>query len=152
MNKGGHLLVGIGTGLVVLVILKLIAHFFNIIPDLQLINILFYCGVIIIYSLLPDIDHKSGTITWWFLGLGIAGLFVAKYLDNNILFIYSAGLLAFTFIAAQFMSHRGFIHTILFGALISVPLYFLVDINCAIIGFTCFWSHLWADDIPWKFI
>ena len=72
--------------------------------------------------------------------------------EIDYLFYGSMVLLALTWISAAFIPHRGFIHSIIFGLIASVPLYFFFGLGPALVGFLCFYSHLVADDEPFKLI
>jgi len=151
MNRLGHLVTGFIVGLLIIIGLN---YFFGW-YELELSNwiqIVIYFLIIIIYSLLPDVDHKSGTITWWFMGLGIGGIIYSLFIMDKIFFLYSLGLLTFTYVAAEYFSHRGFIHSIIFGLIASSPLYFIFGWPEAVLAFACFFSHLCADKLWFKLI
>jgi len=118
--------------------------------------ILSFMGIIIVYSLLPDIDHKNGTMTWWILGLGIIGVSLGTlqlvFLVGSpmITLVISSLLLIVTFLAAN-LKHRGIIHTVWAGMLFSVPLYFIFgSIPHAALGYIAYHSHMWADGLFFK--
>ena len=114
------------------------------------INLVIYAFIIIVYCLLPDIDHPIGTMTWIFLGLGIAGVLIGLFIHQNQLIWYSAGLLAVTFVAAHWIGHRGPIHTVWFALIASVPLYLMYGLPEALLGAIAFYSHLLADGYIFK--
>jgi len=147
MNRGGHLLVGYGVGLIFIIIMNLLLGWF---PK-NISSIIIYSLVIGIYCLLPDVDHPISTITWIFVGVSVVGLIYGFFLDINIAY-YAFGLLCFTFFCAQFLSHRGIIHSILFCVLASSPLFFIFNIQIACLGFISSYSHLAADGEWFKFI
>jgi len=152
MNKLGHLITGFIIGLLVIAILNYFFGWYNIFGLDSWSNWIIYIGIILVYSLLCDIDHKSGTITWWFIGLGIVGIVYSVIVVDKIIFAYALGLLTFTYIAGEFFSHRGFIHSILFGLVASCPLYYVFGLPEAVLAFLCFFSHLCADDEWFKLI
>lgn len=144
MNRLGHLLVAFIVGLIYLFIAN---RFWGWYP-LTIFNMSFwgiYMIIIFIYALLPDIDHKMSSITWLFLGLGAMGMIAAFVLNDKIIMGVSLGLIIMTYIAAQYFPHRGPTHTIWFGALAATPLYFLLGIQSAVLGFIIYYSHLAAD-------
>lgn len=144
MNKLGHLVVGFIVGFLYLFIIN---YFWGWYP-LNLFNINIwgiYVIIIFIYALLPDIDHKMSSITWLFFGLGIIGMIIAFILNDKIIMGVSLGLIIMTYISAQYFPHRGPTHTIWFGALAAVPLYFLMNFKVALLGFIIYYSHLAAD-------
>jgi hypothetical protein len=124
---------------------------------LKSLLILFF--VIIFYALLPDIDHKSGTMTWFFLSVGILGVIVGVYFivfkfDMEFalfVLIFSSLLLLTTLISANFLKHRGIIHSIPIGLLSIVPLFFLFgNFSYCLVGFIAFYSHLVGDGYLFK--
>lgn len=144
MNRLGHLLIGFITGFVYLII----ANYFWGWYSLNLFNINIwgiYMIIIFIYALLPDIDHKMSSITWLFIGLGIIGMIIAFVINDKIVMGISLGLIIMTYIAARYFPHRGPTHTIWFGALAVAPLYFLISLPAAVLGFIIYYSHLAAD-------
>lgn len=94
---------------------------------------------------MPDMDSKSSTIVWFFIPLSIIGMAYGYYIEDNIIMISFFSLLIVTFISASWMPHRGFIHSILFGIVISAPLLYLFSYQEAVLGFIAFYSHLMAD-------
>jgi len=115
--------------------------------------------VIIFYAILPDIDHKSGTMTWFFLSVGILGViagvcFIAFkfYMDFALLvLIFSSLLLLTTLISANFLKHRGIIHSIPVGLLSVVPLFFLFgNLSYCIVAYVAWHSHLIGDGYLFK--
>jgi len=116
--------------------------------------------IIIFYALLPDIDHKSGTMTWFFLSVGILGViagifFIVLKSDMNfalLVLIFSSLLLLSTLISANFLKHRGIIHSIPIGLLSIVPLFFLFgNFSYCLVAFVSFYSHLVGDGYLFKF-
>jgi len=72
------------------------------------------------------------------------------YMDA--LSLFSLILLIVTFIFAKFVKHRGFVHTIWFGALCAGSLYVLTgQWQHVLIAFASFYSHLAADGLWFKF-
>jgi len=116
--------------------------------------------ITIFYSLLPDIDHKNSTITWWFFGIGVLGLVLGmiglalglSFINFWTLMIISTILLVFTYLAVNLFDHRGFIHSIPVGILSVVPLFFVFhSIAYCLIGYVAWHSHLVGDGYLLKF-
>ena len=140
MDYKGHLLVGYSVGLIFLAVMNLTLGWFS----KDILSLVIYSLVIGLYCLLPDVDHPISTITWLFVGASVIGLAYGFFFDMNIVY-YSFGLLCFTFICAQLFSHRGFIHSITFCTLASIPLFFIFGLPVACLGLASAYSHLAAD-------
>ena len=145
MNRKEHLLIGFISGIVLIFITHFLLGWF----DYTLESICLYTIIIAIYCLLPDADHRNSTISFVFVGTSIIGMIVGYYYHNNQILFSSFALLVVTFIA-WIVGHRGFIHSITFGILVSVPLIYFFSYQVAILAFVCFWSHLIADSEPFK--
>jgi hypothetical protein len=142
MNKSGHLFVGFIVALITVMILNYFWGLFNLMDPY---SILILVGITYIYSLLADIDHQNSTIVWTFLGLGIIGILIGYFTKFYLLFYLSIGLLVVTFLAARFLPHRGFTHSLLFGVIVSLPwLYYAPEV--ALLAFLTYYSHLAADE------
>jgi hypothetical protein len=148
MDKTGHLFVGAILG----VILIIVTHYFWGWFDFKsLINIGIMVAIIYIYSLLADIDTKSGTIVWTFIPIGLIAAISGYTMNNQIFLIGGLALIGVTFLAAQFLPHRGFTHSILFGVAVALPwIYFSHEY--ALLAFVCFYSHLIADEEYFKLV
>jgi hypothetical protein len=147
LDKAGHLFVGGALG----VILVLLTHYFLDWFPYNLLNFGTLIIILYVYSLLADIDTKSGTIVWTFLGVGIIILIAGYFFNNKIFLLFGIGLITITFLAAQFLPHRGFTHSILFGILVSLPwIYF--SWHYSVLAFICFYSHLVADQEYFKLV
>jgi len=154
MNAKGHLTTGLIVSTIVFVMLLLLGYI-----QLNILNIIIICIISVLFCLLPDIDHPISTITYFFFGVGILGVSLITIDDyfslglpylGNIL-IASVILLVVTFIFAKFVKHRGFVHTIWFGALCAGSIYFLTgQWQHVLIGFMSFYSHLAADGLWFK--
>jgi hypothetical protein len=148
MDKGGHLFVGAVLGVILIVLTHYFLGWFDF---SSLINIGLMIIVIYIYSLLADIDTKSGTIVWTFIPIGLVAAISGYTMNNQMFLIGGLGLIAITFLAAQFLPHRGFTHSILFGIAVSLPwIYF--SYNYSVLAFLCFYSHLVADEEYFKLV
>ena len=115
--------------------------------------------IIAFYSLLPDIDHKNSTMTWWFFGIGILGLIIGiielslkiNMINPITILSLSTLLLAFTFISANLFEHRGFIHTVQVGLLSVIPLYFIFhSFGFCLLAYVSWHSHLFGDGYIFK--
>jgi len=146
MNKIGHLISGFALSIIFIILM----HEFYLWYDFNFLNMFYAVLIISAYSLLPDIDCKSGTITWSFLGLSIAMLIYGAFFDNIIL-MFGIVLAAATFFCADRLPHRGIIHSIPTGLLVSLILLLKLNYQFAVLGFVAFFSHLLADGIPFKF-
>jgi len=154
MNKKGHWVFG----LIVSFIFILFTGYLEL--DwfrFSLSSILILIGIVLFYSILPDIDHKSGTMTWFFIGISSVGVvfgifqFITGFGNAVITLIISGLLLVFTFISANFMKHRGFIHTVQLGIVSVIPLWYLFgNIGYCILGYVAWHSHLLGDGYLFK--
>jgi membrane-bound metal-dependent hydrolase YbcI (DUF457 family) len=125
-------------------------------------SVVIMCLIILLYSLLPDIDHKNSTVTWWFIGFSIIGLIwgllvliMRQNYNRGLLLIgISIVFLLAIYFCTNYFKHRGIIHSILIGILVSIPLYFIFffEVQYAIIGFVAWYSHLLADGYLFKIV
>ena len=151
MEKLAHVTIGFIS--VSILYLIMIFFFHWPMPGIQEIIILIVLAYT--FSLLPDIDIKSGTIVWHFIGVSIIGLVVGYFAPTGIngqwLMISSFVLLVLTFLCAQFAGHRGPIHTVWAGAIFTVPIYFIFsDWRLCVLAWVAFYSHLAADGYWFK--
>jgi len=117
--------------------------------------------IILLYSLLPDIDHKNSTVTWLFLGFAILGLIWGllvllmkqDYSRGLLIIVVSLVFLISIYVCANYFKHRGVIHSLLVGLLASIPLYFIFffEIQYPLIGLIAWYSHLLGDGFLFKF-
>lgn len=142
MDKTGHLFIGAALGAILIFITHFYLHWFDF---NSLINIGLLIVIIYIYSLLADIDTRASQIVWTFIPIGLVASIVGYTMNNNLYLLGGIGLIAITFIAAQFFPHRGFTHSILFGIAVSLPWIYL-SYPYVILAFVCFYSHLAADE------
>lgn len=147
MEKIGHLTLGSILG----ILLIILTHYFFGWFIFNLLNIVIMLTVIYVYSLLPDIDIKSGTIVWTFFGVGLLAVVIGYTTKNNPYMLIGIILLAVTFLSATFFTHRGYTHSIMFSLLVSVPLIFF-HWNYAVLAAVCYYSHLIADGEPFKLL
>ena len=115
--------------------------------------------IIVFYSILPDIDHKNSTITWFFFGVGIIGLIIGivelilnmTKPDPLTVFVLSTTLLIITFISSNFLKHRGLVHTVQAGMVAAFPTYFLFhSIFYSVLAYLVWHSHLLGDGFLFK--
>jgi membrane-bound metal-dependent hydrolase YbcI (DUF457 family) len=148
MEYTEHLFIGLAVGIFLVVLTNLTLGWFDIKPETIIVCLL----IMVIYSLLPDIDHQNSKIVWWFIPASIVGMIAGYTLENKPWMFASFGLLVATFLAATIFKHRGFTHTIVFGLLISAPLIYFFSYQYAILSFLCFYSHMVADEEYFQFI
>jgi membrane-bound metal-dependent hydrolase YbcI (DUF457 family) len=147
MNKTWHLLIGFIVGILFIGLTNLTFGWFS--QDLK--SVITYVIIIAIYCLIADADHRNSFISFVFIGVSIIGMiFGYNYNDKMILFS-SFGLLIVTFIA-WISGHRGFVHSILFGVLVSAPLIYFFSYQVAALAFLCYYSHLVVDNLWFKLI
>jgi hypothetical protein len=157
MKKKHHMIFGI---LFVLSFIFLLVSVGMDIFEFTITSILTIVAISIFYSLLPDIDHKNSTITWWFFGIGVLGLaigmislfFKLNFINAWALMIFSSFILIFTYLAVNLFEHRGLIHSIPIGLLAVLPLYLLFHsfAYCAL-AYVAWHSHLVGDGYLLKF-
>ncbi len=156
MKKKGHwVLGGIVTLLFILFLGWLNVSWFY----LSFSSILIIIGITTIYSIFPDIDHKSGTMTWWFIGTATFGvvisvieiLFNQNFINPLKVLIIACLLLVVTFIANNFLEHRGIIHSVPAGILFALPVWFLfVYVGFFALAYVNWHSHLLGDGYIFK--
>ena len=117
------------------------------------LNIFICVLIFLIYSLLPDIDHRNSNITWIFIDLSILGLIVGVieylYFHSFELLIFSFAILVLLLIFSGF-SHRGIIHSLFSGILFSLPLIFSFGWFYFFVALVCWYSHLLGDGYLFK--
>lgn len=115
--------------------------------------------IVVFYSVLPDIDHKNSTITWWFFGAGMIGLLfgifelIFGFNKPQPLIVLSLAtfLLLVIFISGNFLKHRGIIHTVQVGIMASIPIYFLFhSFFYPLMAYIVWHSHLIGDGFLFK--
>jgi membrane-bound metal-dependent hydrolase YbcI (DUF457 family) len=144
-NHKIHIIIGmVVTAIVFLIIIK------TQVVSTQLVGVdwVMLAMIVYLYSQLPDIDQDLSVInriwnTTAALG-GIYALYTGKYKLLGIFAIASILIL-------EWVKHRGVCHELWFGILMAAPLWFLNPLF-AIVGATCYVSHLVADGelIKWK--
>jgi membrane-bound metal-dependent hydrolase YbcI (DUF457 family) len=148
MNKIGHLCLGIFFGVVLILLTH---HYLGWFDFKTLVGIGLIVIIVYVYSLIPEIDMKNSAVTWTFIPIGIIAS-VTGYMTNNKLYLIGGlALLTITFLAAQFLPHRGFTHSIFFGIIVSLP-WMYVSWDYVALAFVCFYSHLAADSEFFKIV
>jgi membrane-bound metal-dependent hydrolase YbcI (DUF457 family) len=97
---------------------------------------------ITLFSMVPDIDQPGSypkQLLLVFVALSVGILALLKLYIFIILICVLLLILSFT-------KHRGFMHSYLFGIMISGP-FLVYNWQLAIAGFISFCSHLWLDKI-----
>ena len=151
MKKSNHITLG---GIFVLMLILLVGWMgFNFV-SFTISSIFSIILITVFYSLLPDIDHKNSTITWWFFGVGVLGLIFGilelvwglDFFSPIKLLVFSTILLAATFVSVTVFDHRGFTHSIPAGLLAVIPLFFIFgSFAYCLIGYVAYHSHLVGD-------
>lgn len=125
-----------------------------------LVSIFTIIAITVFYCLLPDIDHKNSTITWWFFGIGVLGLvlgmleigFKLNFMSPIKIIFISTLLLVFTYLAVNLFEHRGLIHSVPIGILAVLPLYLLFhSVAYCSLAYIAWHSHLIGDGYLLKF-
>ena len=117
-------------------------------------------GVVIFFSgLVPDLDHQSGKLHQWLIGLGLTmaligfGLtyFDSTLINNQSLIILGVVIASSTFFVGKFSRHRGLWHSIpaciVYGIIIGFA---TMNSQIGLIAFVGCYSHLVADNVPFK--
>jgi len=128
------LIISIGFGFLMSGYLDL--DFFNF----SLIELFFSIPVVLVYSLLPDIDLHSSKISHLFRGLALLFVLLAIIFDLK---KFSITIIA-VLIIMEFLKHRKFIHSITAGLILSLPLIYFSPI-LSIFAFIAYLSHLLLD-------
>jgi hypothetical protein len=150
MDYKTHMTIGIITSLIIASIL----YFTTDLIQLNVQTLIMGAIIMYVYPLLPDIDTRASTIVWSFLGVGILGITIAilnnyyHFLNNGTTVMIASCILLIGTFSGPFIGHRGFIHSISFGAIASAAIYFIVpSVGLVIMAFCCFYSHLVCDGL-----
>ena len=154
MNKRGHWILGIVLSLFLIFVTDLLGVGWY---AFSFKGIIIMSVIILFYSILPDMDHPAGTMTWYFLGVGILGLvfsvvqMIFELGDYRSLLVVSTLFLAVVFITGKYVKHRGFIHTVQVGVLSVIPLWYIFnDFSYCVLGYVAWHSHLLGDGYLFK--
>jgi membrane-bound metal-dependent hydrolase YbcI (DUF457 family) len=153
MHKINHIIFGIFCSFIFLFVLEIFGKKIIFGPESFIL-----LGISAFYSILPDIDHKNSTITWFFIGVSVLGMcygfykiFVAFSTFSLGVAIFSFFILVLTFVCAYFFKHRGFIHSIGVGFVFCLPVWFLFESKIFfVVSFVSWYSHLMGDGFLWK--
>jgi len=135
----GHIIGGIAIGIVLILILFYINSKFNLF-ELSIVNLLAIIPVIMIYSILPDVDISSSKIREWTLSVGLTIIFFTILFDLKLIAVLFTAIL----FSLQFTKHRKFFHSITAGLIFSLPLVYF-HYSIAIFAFIGYLSHLILD-------
>lgn len=146
MNWKWHITMGILFALITIAI-----FWQSLIKDFSYLT-LFTIILVPVYALLPDIDHKSSKITWVFLTLSALLLVIGVGLSQQIAMFFGLGLFVLTLVSVFIFKHRGLTHSITFGLLVSLPIFYFLGITAFFLCFVAYYSHLACDGLilKWK--
>ena len=114
--------------------------------SVRIIELSIYATIIILYSILPDIDIGNSKIGKSARVLLAAALLTTLALGMSIskIYLYIATILGIILFILLLVRHRGFIHTIRAGILFSAPLFF-IGWSFFLAGLFSYCIHLLAD-------
>lgn len=150
-----HIIAGLLLAIFIFVIFTLVVkRFFTI----TMMEIVYLTIIIILFSVLPDIDNRASQITWIILGVGalIMGMFMVNHFwlytsFINLKWLIIGCLMVFgTFITLLLTKHRGVTHTMWFVFLAPFVLYFILPTNFWLyytFGAVALYSHMLADKL-----
>ena len=138
----------IGIGLAVIAVLWYLNNLYKwrVVPT----DNLFYLqiiGITILYSILPDWDQPGSKINEY-MTLLLGGVILFTLLGYLQMWagIYAVGLIIFF----RVIDHRTIVHSVLFGLIVSLPLYYFFGPIHFAIGLVAYTSHIVADnDFSW---
>ena len=143
MNWKYHLIFGI-------LVFSLIVYFLRI--SLLSLEVIPMFVAVVMFSLLPDIDHEGSKVSKLFRVFYISSGFYSGYRffigDKSYLIAFVLSFLLFVFhffIAKNSPRHRRFPHTFTFGIIASIILGIFTNFMIGIIGFIAFFIHLVLD-------
>lgn len=151
MNWKQHLRVGVLSTSSISIVMAVLFGWFSY----DVITLLELAVVIIFSGLVPDLDHESGKLHQWIIGLGllmaVAG-FALEWLGLiNSLTFFGVALAASIFFIGEFSKHRGLWHSIpaciVYGVAVGLA---TMNAQIGMIAFVGCYSHLLADSIPFK--
>jgi len=103
------------------------------------------------YALISDIDHKNSKITWIGLGFSLILCLLGLFYQSMFLNV-GVGLLAVVLISVFVFEHRGFTHSLVFGAIICAPILYYFSFTEFAIVYLVFYSHLLMDGLFFKIL
>lgn len=117
--------------------------------------------IILIYSILPDIDHHKSIVTSLSYTFGVVVILLGFMSDRTTdiikydaygIIVYGVIIILATMFFSSYTKHRGPTHTIQF-CIISTILLYVTGVEKIIyysIAFISIWIHLWLDKVPFK--
>jgi RsiW-degrading membrane proteinase PrsW (M82 family) len=114
------------------------------ITDLQLF---LYLPIVFVYSQLPDIDSNSSIIRRLFYlvcFLSVIVLFLLWYLYRENMYLWVVIIISFVMFSSFFLVHRGWLHTLLGGLLLCLPLLYFSS-TIFVLSLAAYSSHLVLD-------
>lgn len=132
-------------------LLLIFSYFLKI--NLLSLNIIPLAIAILVFSLLPDIDHSKSKISIWFrLSYIVLGLYSAYefFFHGRVTYLIALLLAIILFVFHMSVSdnsykHRKFPHTFTFGIISSGILWIFTNLTIAFTGLGCFVLHLFLD-------
>jgi membrane-bound metal-dependent hydrolase YbcI (DUF457 family) len=104
--------------------------------------------IVFLYSILPDLDLAGSKVT----GIATAVLAVLAIwqllkgnVDRAIVILIIVALMWTAFTTGK-LTHRGHIHSLIFGVIAVIPLLWF-NVALAVVGFIAFFSHLCVDSL-----
>ena len=141
MNKNGHIILGLILGIIFIGVMHYNFGWYNL-HDYKFYAIAIF--IVLLFPILPDIDHESGTVTWMLFGIGLFGCIIGLLWFMYLLY-FSLALLVLIFITVKLTKHRGIIHTVWAGIIFSLPLWYIFDYRIFLLAFVEYYSHLLGD-------
>lgn len=145
MDYKSHILLGI----VFVISIALINNFFlKILPIPSLYVWLLYSPLIIIYTILPDIDHPAsivrGLVTTGIILIALYFLLIVNNKINAVIFLVIL-LVIWLLPHIKGFQHRGHLHSLVFALIFSIPIALRISWQLSIICFLAYFSHLLFD-------
>ena len=112
---------------------------FNIAYTLE--NMAVLMVVSLFYSLLPDYDISSSKISAVITLICVFGIIFSFMFGETLLGIF----LAVVLLVPHIFKHRGFLHSIMAGVLLSLPMWLIAGMGVFLCCFIAYFSHLLAD-------
>jgi len=144
MNWKSHLFISI-------ILFLIFSYFLKI--NLLSLSIIPLAIAVLVFSLLPDIDHSKSKISIWFrLSYTVLGLYSAYefFFHGRIIYLIALLLAIVLFIfhisiSEDSYKHRKFPHTFTFGIISAGVLWIFTSLTIALISLGCFILHLTLD-------
>ena len=136
MDWKHHLMIGCG-----LIGLLVYLSFYKQIVSLDIMQILLLIPLILVYSLVPDLDAPASKIRYFFWIFGIIAFGILAYLKEEKLIYFLIAAMIFITLT----KHRGIMHTFMMGIVFSVPFYFTFGITFSLFLLAAYTLHLVVD-------